>query len=131
MKLAWKQIITALAVGFILGGFLTLQYCPLARHGGWSHPERANKMMLNEFSSKLNLNAEQKEKISVILEGTRAKMDALKNEMHPKFEEIRSATKAEIRILLAPEQQQKFDHLEAKRETEWQKKRARWSEKQS
>lgn len=129
MKLDWKQIIASLVIGLMLGGVLTLRYCPLARHGGWNHSERASKMMLNEFSSKLSLDAGQKEKIAVILEATRAKMDALKKEMRPKFEEIRSATKAEIRNLLTPEQQLKFDQLEAKREAEWQKKRARWSEK--
>ncbi len=124
MKLAWKQIIVALTVGALLGGFATLK-CPLARHG-WDHnPEKFHQKMMEEFSSKLNLNAEQKEKISSILKDTQAKMEVLRKETHPKFREIRDSSRAQIREILNPEQQKEFDILDAKMNSRFEKWRGK------
>ena len=76
----------------------------------WSWEQRYEKM-LERFNSELRLTPEQREQVKVLLDAKRQKMEALKNEARPRREEIRQATRTEIRKLLSPEQQQKFDKM--------------------
>ena len=123
MNNQWKVISISLFAGILIGwcsGFT-------ASHMGM-HEWKSGKM-LEKFSGELQLSSDQKEKVGKILEATREKISALRNEVHPRFEAIRSASKADIRVLLTADQQVKFDKLEAKWESRWQKKRTQWSEK--
>ena len=112
MTLAWKPI----AVAFVLGGCVGLAVargCALRmlhHHRGAAHVQQR---MLNRFSSKLQLNPEQRSHVAAILETKRQKLEALRTEIRPRFEEIRTSTSAEIRQLLNPEQQKRFDAMEA------------------
>ena len=118
MNYAWKQIIVALVLGGLLGflGARTLgSYCGYRHH--WK-PGQFQARLLARFSSKLNLNPEQKTKVATILEAKRQKIEALRAEFRPRFKEIRSSTMDEIRPLLTQEQQQKFDVMNAK----WEEK---------
>ncbi len=119
----WKHIFIALLIGMgigYVGGFKA------AHHQ--MHTWKSGSM-LEHFSKELKLTPDQKEKMGKILEAKRSQITALRNEVHPKFEEIRRSSKEEIRKILTLEQQEKFDKLEAKWESVWQKKRAQWSEK--
>ena len=86
----------------------------------WSWEQRYEKM-LERFSSELKLTPEQKGQVKVLLDAKRKKMEALKDEVRPRREEVRQATRTEIRKLLSPEQQTKFDRMEK----EWQARRAK------
>ncbi len=131
MKIAWKEVVVALVIGFALGGFAALRYCPVAHRGAWDHSEKSHPGMMDQFSSKLSLNAEQKERISAILEETRGKMDALRKEARPKFEEIRNSSRARIRELLNPDQQKKFEVMSAEMDARMEKRHSEWSRKSS
>ena len=124
MKLAWKQIVIALALGGCVG-LAAARVCPFLRsshhHGGGKFEQR----LLDRFSSKLHLTPEQRTQVAAILEVKRSKMDALRTEIKPRFEEIRTSTSAEIRQLLNPDQQQRFDTMEA----EWAAKKKRFHER--
>lgn len=107
-KISWHQIAISLLIGFALGtAFGQWQarenFRPHWKEGGME------QHLLNRFDRKLHLSAEQKEKISAILEAKRPEMMAIHAEIQPKFEAIRNATQAEIRNVLTPDQQKKFD----------------------
>ncbi len=72
--------------------------------------------LLQRFSSKLKLTPEQRTQVATILEAKRQKIDALRADIQPKFEEIRTSIAADIRKLLTPEQEQKFDVMQAEGE---------------
>lgn len=110
MKLDWKQVIVSLVIGVFLGSTFSCwkckECCPCPFEGG-SKKER----MLNKFSKKLDLNEEQKTQVSTIFE------DKFK-----KMEELHNAKRDEIRAVLTPDQQSKFDQITAK----WETRKKRW-----
>lgn len=122
MKLEWKQILIAAFAGWVIGAAVgwsafQYQYRDLLRGG-----DRYSQM-LERFSAKLGLSPEQKTKIQELLESKRQKIKVLRAEVHPKFEEIRNATREEIRQLLTAEQQEKFDAMQSERESYWKRRR--------
>ncbi len=125
MKLAWKQIVIAFVLGGCVG-FAAAQVCPFGRfhHHRWGGG-RFEQQLLDRFSSKLNLTSEQRGQVATILEAKRQKMDALRAEIKPRFEEIRTSTSAEIRQLLTADQQRRFDVMEA----EWAAKKKRFHDR--
>lgn len=114
MTIQWKQVTLALITGLLLGAAgVSLIY-----HQGddsfhrrpWAEDKRSERMV-RYFSRKLDLSEEQKTQLIAILESKREKIRSLNQEMRPRFQEIREATRAEIRSILTPEQQVKFEHL--------------------
>ena len=59
--------------------------------------------------------------MGAILEDKRHKIEDLRAEIRPRFKEIRTSTSVEIRGLLTPEQQQKFDVMNAQWEAKAKK----------
>ncbi len=89
---------------------------PFYLHRHWNSGQFQARL-LQRFSSKLKLTPEQRTQVATILEAKRQKIDALRADIRPKFEEIRTSTAADIRKLLTPEQQQKFDVMQVEWET--------------
>lgn len=114
MKIDWKQVVAGLAAGLILGaGMGAWQIRRL--HRGFNSAAHQQRM-LERFSSRLKLTEEQRAKVSAILEAKRLRIDALRAEAVPKIEELRAATRAEIRALLAAKQLPDFEKLTAELE---------------
>ena len=86
----------------------------------WSWEQRFERM-LDRFSSELKLSPEQKDQVKRLLKAKRQKMEMLRAEVRPRYEEVRKSTQAEIQKLLSPEQQKKFNRMEM----EWQARRPR------
>ena len=78
--------------------------------------------MLDRFSSGLRLTPEQRTQVGALLETKRQKMDTLRAEMRPRFEEVRQSTQADIRRLLTPDQQTRFDEMEKDWQTRLKKR---------
>ncbi len=127
MKLAWKPLIIAFAVGGIAGFAVARCSAPYAFHRRWGG-QHFQERLLQRFNAKLQLTPEQRTNVAAILEAKRQKIDALRTEMRPKFEELRNSTHAEIRRLLAPAQQQKFDVMQAEHDNRMKRFRDRWTE---
>ncbi len=114
MNATWKKISGSLAVGLLLGSVL----------GWWGHRIRAHswrgekhyERMLDRFTSKLDLTPEQRSRVGAILQGKRERVEALRSEVRPRFEELRRATDDEIANLLSPEQRVKFETMRTRRE---------------
>lgn len=124
MKLAWKQIIAAFVLGAVLGVLGAMRCMPFGLHGWKQNPEKFQHRLMEKFTSRLGLNSEQQQKVSVILQDTRAKMEALREEIHPRFREIRDSAKSRIRELLTPDQQAKFDVMAAEMDARFAKRHA-------
>lgn len=119
-QLKWTQIFISLLLGLILGAAI----CALGNHGRYSKnrdSEKRKQEMLHKFSTKLKLTAAQENQVSVILENKRQKIDALRSQVHPQFEEIRNTTRLEIKKILNEDQQAKFDKLDAELRDRWKK----------
>ena len=129
MKYAWRQIAVGFLLGALVGGIAGNQSCAPPFHRPWSGArEHTQAKMLAKFNAKLNLSSEQQQKVSVILQQKRGRIDALRGEMRPKFEEIRNSTRSEIRQILTPEQQAKFDAMIAEREARKKQSGGHWDE---
>lgn len=80
------------------------------------------KHMLEKFASELDLTSDQKIKVAAVFESKHKKMLELRDELHPKFEALRKSTQNDIKELLTPEQQKKFDEIHSR----WEAKHEKW-----
>ena len=118
-----------LAIAFVLGlvvGMAALR-CSLSYRFSHIGGDAAPQRLLKRFSASLHLTPEQQQRVGVMLESKRQRMDALRAEVWPRFDGIRASTSAEIRALLTPEQQQQFDVMDAEFESRRRQMRERWS----
>ena len=119
MNFAWKQVLVTFAIALVIGfalGRWQFQSCAQKR---WDRHQNKQEWILKKLSSKLNLSTEQRSKVQAILEETRPQMIALREEMFPKFDAIRKSVNQKIRPILNPDQQGKFDQMEAR----WEERR--------
>lgn len=114
MKIQVHQVLISLLIGLALGwGVSRWQgpcFLPMPKQGDMK------KHMMTKLSRELNLSADQKTKVEAIFDGHHPKMMALHEEMRPKFEVLKKEVHAEIRTVLDPEQQKKFEVFSAKME---------------
>lgn len=122
MSVAWRQVVPAVLVAFLLG----------AAAGSWAQrvrgPRRAMMPppphhVVRRLDRELKLDASQREAVLRLLESRRPDAEALHKETFEKMEGLRRSVAAEIRALLTPEQQARFDALgermAAKRRRHW------------
>ena len=119
---AWKPLAVSFIVVMLAGAALGIGGLKYCFPRGW-HGEGRYTRMLERFSSKLDLTPEQKAQVAALLEAKRQKIKSLRSEIRPKFEEIRHSTRDEIRKLLTPEQEKKFQSLERRWESRWEKRK--------
>ena len=109
------KIVIALLIGLIVGALAGSWYVKENFTPHWNgRGGDFKRHMLEHFSSELSLTPEQKEEVGAIFEKNRPQMMALQAEMRPKFEALRNLTHEEIRKILTPEQQKKFDVMSAR-----------------
>ena len=119
MKCSCKSSILILAIGWFLGaasGLLITHFC----HS--MHPLHGR--MRDRLVKELSLTPAQKAQVDAILKNTHEKMDGVYAQANQQLDDIRKTTRAQIRQLLVPEQQGKFDQLIAKH----QGKRLQWTQ---
>jgi hypothetical protein len=66
-------------------------------------------ILLDRLSRELSLTEDQRTRIDVVLKTSREHLDRLQQETHNRLENEQHALRDEIRTLLTPEQQQRFD----------------------
>ncbi|HET9526988.1 MAG TPA: periplasmic heavy metal sensor [Pyrinomonadaceae bacterium] len=106
-KNRWQVRVAALII-FVLGfaaGILALNvYRGLA-----SGPRSRDRM--EQLTERLNLSADQKTKVQLILGDTRDQLRAVRRESEPKVNEIRRQADARLQEVLTPEQWQQFQTI--------------------
>ncbi len=116
-----------LLLAFLLGtatgalGFGLFQ----ARTGWWRSPRdpaRFQQFLLKRLTRELNLRPDQYQQVEAILRDTGQEFARLREEMTPRFREIRTRGRDRIRAVLDPEQQAKFENLAAA----WERRAERW-----
>ena len=109
-----RKLLTLMAAaGLTLGGLAYLQAQdpsgPKHEHGpgGKHHMENP----LEHLSESLNLTAEQKAKVQPIIDQAKPQIAAIHQEAMEKMRAIMESTGAQIRPLLTPQQQEKYDAI--------------------
>jgi Spy/CpxP family protein refolding chaperone len=105
-----RNLLTLTAAGAIaLGGFVVVQAEP--GHGG-SGCWHGRGFALERFTKGLALTADQQAKIQPILDQAKPQIAAIHEEAMQKMKTIIDSTTSQIRPLLTPEQQKKFDAIQ-------------------
>jgi Spy/CpxP family protein refolding chaperone len=111
-----SRLITLIATSIAFAS-LSLAQDPAAKDGDWHnrrHHKRGNPV--ERLTRALDLTPEQQAKIQPIFDQARPQMKAARQEAREKMMAIRENTMAQIRPILTPAQQQKFDALKKARE---------------
>lgn len=109
-----RKLITLIAAGELtLGGLTYLQaqdpHGPKHEHGPGPNHHMENPF--DHLTETLSLTAEQKAKVQPILDQMKPQLEAIHKEAMEKMKAIMESTGAQIRPLLTPEQQQKYDAM--------------------
>lgn len=116
-----------LLLAFALGaGTGALGFGLYQSRAGWWGPRRDagrfQQLMLKRLTSELNLRADQQQQVEAILRESGEEFARLRQEIRPRFQEIRERSRGRIRALLDPGQQVKFETLAQ----EWERRAERW-----
>ena len=114
--------LVSMAAGVAVGAAVTERYVKERRQHFFSEfRERAGKRfegmkelkykLLDNLSDKLNLTADQKEKVKVILESSREEMTSTRKDAMTKVQSIREKTNEKIQAVLTLEQKEKFQKI--------------------
>jgi len=127
---SWRARLTVLGV-FALGVALGALAMDFYQRSAWGRGplgppprgESARERHLQYLVKELKLTPEQTEQVRRILDETRQEFLQLRNEMRPRFEEIRRRSRERLRAVLTPEQQARFDELMRRSEEERERRR--------
>jgi Spy/CpxP family protein refolding chaperone len=121
----WLLIAVVFALGAVTGGSLDRLY--LSKRSAFN-PDSPNRprgphRMVERLKSDLNLNDEQVQKIKTVLDESRKEFPPSRFAECPGFVQSRARTRARIREALTPEQQKRYDEINAQRDAEMSKER--------
>jgi Spy/CpxP family protein refolding chaperone len=92
----------------------------------WHKDGKEHGNPIEMIAKELNLNAEQKTKVSNILEKTRSEIDSIGKNLRASIHEIKSKGDQEIMKILDSEQQTKFQSMTKDMEKKFERKRHDW-----
>jgi len=72
--------------------------------------------MMQFYSGRLNMTADQTEQMGKILDETSVEYDRLREDMKPRSQAIKAGARQRIRAILTPDQQPKYDALVVERD---------------
>ncbi len=118
----WSLIVVVFVLGGVTGGSLDRMY--FSKSTGNPDNRRGPNRMIERMKHDLNLSEEQIPKIRKILEDSRKdfNQNRIINEC-PEIVKKRSHTRAMIRETLTPEQQKRYDEINAQRDADMGKDR--------
>ena len=104
-----RNLLAVGAAGAIaLGGFIISQ----AQAGSGSGCGHGHSFGLRELTGKLNLTTEQQSKVQPIVDATKPQIATIHQEAMQKMKTVIDGALSQIRPLLTPEQQTKFDAIQ-------------------
>jgi hypothetical protein len=123
MRVDWRQIVPALLLGCLIGIW----------GGAWLHRAALHHMrtrvsdtqqLLDRVNAELKLDAGQQVVVKAVLESYRTQMKTLHEENIKHIEEIRASMRGDLAKLLNPEQQKRFQDLQAR----WDSRHKNWKD---
>ena len=113
----WLLIVVVFVLGGVTGGSLDRLYLS-------NRPERRGPhRMMERLKNDLNLNDEQITRIKTIFEESRKDFNQSRLVECPSIKAVRDRTRARVRETLTPEQQKRYDEINAQRDAEMGKER--------
>ena len=117
----WKAIVGVIAI-FVLGGLAgSITTIGVVRHRlvhGHGSQMMAN-LIVRRLSWELRLDREQRSQLRVIVAEGQTEMKGIRKQIQPQVEDVLTRSEAKLRVLLRPDQQEKFDKLIAERKARW------------
>jgi Spy/CpxP family protein refolding chaperone len=115
MKLFKSLLLLALVFfsGIVVGVVGTRTVVRHAVREAILHPEKMQTVMERNLTRKLRLNNEQQVKLHQILTDAHAQLKDLRREYQPQFFEVVTNAGRQINAILTPEQQARFEKLQA------------------
>jgi Spy/CpxP family protein refolding chaperone len=114
----WLVIVGVFLLGGVTGASLDSLY-RLRASGDARHERGGGRRggdVFGKMKSDLNLTEQQGTEIRAIIDQSREEYRALRSEISPRYDEVRTRARTRIRALLNPEQQQRFDAEIAERD---------------
>ena len=100
---------------------------PSQDHGGWHRGQQDPAQRTKELTKHLNLTSDQQTKVQDIFQSEHTQMESLhqdsslsQQDRRAKMMDIHTGTNSQVRALLDPNQQKKWDEMQAKREQRMQ-----------
>ena len=97
--------------GAVVGALGYRAYKPPTASSNAPNPEEARRQYLHELETRANLNAEQIQKLSVIMDETRARFHASRDEHNKEVKQIGEQQRAKVRAILTSDQLPKVEQL--------------------
>lgn len=119
IRSTWKAgilLLAAFVLGAAVGGAVTAR---VSHRSSWEgKPRDRMEGYLRLLGENLDLSSTQRDSVRAILEHHRGDMDAIWQEVAPRYETMRSQIRSEIRTQLTPEQQKKYADLTSRLDQE-------------
>jgi hypothetical protein len=119
IRSTWKAgilLLAAFVLGAAVGGAVTAR---VSHRSSWEDkPRDRMEGYLRLLGENLDLSSAQRDSVRGILERHRGDMDAIWQEVAPRYETMRSQIRSEIRTQLTPEQQRKYADLTSRLDQE-------------
>ncbi|HXI84238.1 MAG TPA: hypothetical protein VNL17_09125 [Verrucomicrobiae bacterium] len=117
----WKAIVGVIVV-FVLGGLAgSITTIAVVRHRlvhGHGDQMMAD-MIVRRLSWELRLDRDQRVQLRTIVAEGQQEMKVVRKQIQPQVEDILTRSEAKVRVVLRPDQQEKFDKLIAERKARW------------
>jgi Spy/CpxP family protein refolding chaperone len=113
----WLVVVGVFLLGGVTGASLDSLY-RMRASGDGRHERGGGRRgdVFEKMKKDLNLTEQQGTEIRAIIDQSREEYRALRNEVSPRYDEVRARARTRIRALLNPEQQQRFDAENAERD---------------
>jgi len=107
--IAWLLVVFVLGIALgVLGTYIVTTR--VFAHGQPPHdPAALRAHYIDRLNHELNLTPDEQKQIDAILTNLQARVDAIHQSVVPQYDDARKAGREQIRQLLTPEQQPKFD----------------------
>jgi len=111
----WKAIVSIILVfllGVLTGALVTYKVYQHRLEGIMKgEPKTMSEFIVRRLDRELDLDAKQLEQLRAIVEETHAEMKRVRRQFRPQIEEILARSQEKIRVLLRPDQREKYEKI--------------------
>jgi Spy/CpxP family protein refolding chaperone len=113
-------ILLIFVLGIACGALLMHMSCESRMNAFVSgKPGMREDVLLMRLSQKLDLDEQQRVAVREIIRGTQAEMKEIRKQFRPQIMQTLEKSRAEVRKILRPDQQKKYDQYLAERKARW------------